>query len=146
MIKHICYWCYSSILHILTIWVTWRVSYGRQELFVLRGHLGSPPVYGGVRGAHLFSFLCWVCLRPVSCVSSIVSVSGLSIIDCPSVFSNAYLPVSLDCPLLIAPSVFSNVYLPVLLDCSFLIALRFSLTLICKCLWIVHSWLPFAFL
>ena len=32
------------------------------------------------------------------------------------------LPVSLDCPLLIASSVFSNVYLSVSLDCSFLIA------------------------
>ena len=125
MIKHICYWCYSSILHILTIWVTWRVSCGRQELFILRGHLGSPPSMMGSVGAHLFSVLCCVCLRPVSCVSSIVSVSGLSIIDCPSLFSNVYLPVTL--------------------DCSFLIALRFSLTFICQCLWIVHYWLHLPF-
>jgi hypothetical protein len=56
----------------------------------------------------------------------------------PSLFSNAYLPVSLDCPFLIAPSVFSNAYLPVSLDCPFLIALRFSLTFIYQCLWIIH--------
>jgi hypothetical protein len=44
----------------------------------LREHPSSPPVFGGVRVAHLFSFLCVVCL------------------DCPffialSVFSNVYL-------------------------------------------------------
>ena len=58
----------------------------------------------------------------VYCVSYVASFSGLSIFDCPSVFSNVYLPVSLDCPFLIASSVFSNVYLPVSLDCPFLIA------------------------
>jgi hypothetical protein len=36
-------------------------------------------------------FLCFVCLPPVSCVPNVSSVSGLSILDCPSVFSNAYL-------------------------------------------------------
>jgi hypothetical protein len=35
-------------------------------------------------------------------------------------------------PFLIGPSVFSNVYLPVSLDCPFLIALRYSLTFICQ--------------
>ena len=57
-------------------------------------HLGSHLVFGGVCIAHLFSFLCcdfcFVCLRPVSCVP--------------------LLPVSLDCPFLIASSVFSNIY------------------------------------
>ena len=48
-------------------------------------------------------------------------------LDCPfliasSVFSNVYLSASLDCPFLIASSVFSNVYLSVSLDCPFLIA------------------------
>jgi hypothetical protein len=42
------------------------------------------------------------------------------------------LPVSLDCPFLIAPSVFSNVYLPVSLDCLFWLLLRYSLTFICQ--------------
>jgi hypothetical protein len=34
---------------------------------------------------------CFVCIRPVSnCVSDVPSVSGLSILDCTSVFSNVY--------------------------------------------------------
>jgi hypothetical protein len=45
-------------------------------------------VVGGVRVAHLFSFLCCyldlVCLRPLS---DMPNVCGLSILDCPSVFS-----------------------------------------------------------
>jgi hypothetical protein len=82
----------------------------------------------GVRVAHLFGFLCCifclVCLRPVSCEPSVVSVSGLSSscvlwTQCCQclwiVFAlclvNPVLSVSLDCPFLIAPSVFSNVYL-----------------------------------
>jgi len=31
-----------------------------------------------------------VYFRPVSCVPGVASVSGLSIFDCPSVFSNVY--------------------------------------------------------
>jgi hypothetical protein len=44
------------------------------------------------------------------------------------------LPVSLDCPFLIAPSVFSNVYLSYVLC-----------TQCWQCFWIVHSWLPIRF-
>ena len=33
-----------------------------------------------------FLFFCFVCLCPVSCVPSVASVSGLSILDCPSSF------------------------------------------------------------
>ena len=61
-----------------------------------------------------------VYFRPVSCVPGVTSVSGLSILDCPFGFFLTYifvpcllypvLPVSLDCPFLIAPSIFSNVY------------------------------------
>jgi hypothetical protein len=46
--------------------------------------LVHPQVYGVVRVPHLFSilccavFLCYVCLRPVSCVLNVASVSGLS--------------------------------------------------------------------
>jgi hypothetical protein len=43
--------------------------------------------------AHLFSFLCcvvffvlFICLRTVSCVHNVASISGLSILDFPSVF------------------------------------------------------------
>jgi len=49
----------------------------------------APPVFGGVRVAHLFCFLCcvvllyFVCLCPVSCVPNVASVSGLPNIDYP---------------------------------------------------------------
>ena len=52
-----------------------------------------------IRVAHPLSFLCSVfCLRPVSCVSNVVSVSGLSILDFPSAFFSVYL--DLQCPCL----------------------------------------------
>jgi hypothetical protein len=35
---------YSVVQHVLTIWVTWRVPYMKQELLTLREHLSSPPV------------------------------------------------------------------------------------------------------
>jgi len=63
---------------------TRRGSYKKQKLLTLHNHLGSPPVFGGVGVAHLFSFLCcvfcFVCLLPVSCVPNIASCSGLSIL------------------------------------------------------------------
>ena len=66
-----------------------RVSYKKQKSLTLREHLDLPPVFGGVRVAHLFSFLCcvcrFVCLRP-----NVASVSWLSIIA-RSVFSHVYL-------------------------------------------------------
>jgi len=50
------------------------------------------PVFGGVRVAHLFSFLCcmclflclfcFCCLLLLSCVSNVADVSGLSIRNC----------------------------------------------------------------
>jgi hypothetical protein len=58
------------------------------EMLTLRENLDSPPVCGGVRVAHLVCFLCcvgylcFVCLPPVSCVSNVISVSALSILDC----------------------------------------------------------------
>ena len=96
-------------------------------------------------------------------------VSGLSILDCPYSFLSRLfmLPLSLDCPFLIAPTVFSHVYLcaivswlsildlwfsrlfmlPLSLGCPFLIAPTVSshVYLCCHCLWIVHSWLPLQF-
>ena len=41
--------------------------YREQELLTIREHLSSPMVFGGVRVAHIFSFLCCVvvvCLVP----------------------------------------------------------------------------------
>ena len=67
------------------------VSYKKQELLTLHEHLGSPPVFGWVRGAHLFSFLC--------CVFGVLFV--------------------------------------------FVLCLVFSQ--ICRCLWIVYSWLSLCF-
>ena len=85
----LCLFTQSGVRYILTIYVTWSVSYMMQELLVLCGRLDSPPVYGRVRVkllalcgrqdsppvygrvrvAPLFSFLCcvfcFVCLCPV---------------------------------------------------------------------------------
>jgi len=51
----------------------------------LCGHMDSPSVFGVVRVAHLFCFLCcgccFLCLRPVSYVPDVLRFSGLSIID-----------------------------------------------------------------
>jgi hypothetical protein len=63
-------------------------NYKRQELLIFRKHMGSPPVFGGVCVAHLFSllccvaFLCFAYFNPVSCVPNVASISGLSILDC----------------------------------------------------------------
>jgi hypothetical protein len=51
-------------------------------------HFSSLTGVGVVRVAHCFSFcVVFVCLRPVSCVPTDFSVSGLFILDCPSGFS-----------------------------------------------------------
>jgi hypothetical protein len=68
---------------------------GRRELLSLRGRLGSPSVFAGIRVGQLFSFLCFVFFP--------LFVFDLCFV-CPVV------QVSLDCPLLIAISVFSSVY------------------------------------
>ena len=83
------------------------------------------------------------CICPVSCVTNVVCVSGLSILDYPfsflwrlSVLCLVWpmLCVSLYCLFLITPSVFYNVYLSCVLcdQC-------------CVCFWIVYSWLPLQF-
>jgi hypothetical protein len=69
------------------------VSYKKQELLTLHEHLGPFLVLGGVRVAHLFCVVLWFCVF-------FVSVLCL----CP------VLPVSLNCPFLIALSIFSNFY------------------------------------
>ena len=76
----------SYVQHGLIIWVTRRVLYKRHELFTLREHMGSSPVFRGVRVVHLFFLCCvfvFVCLRAVSCVPYVASVSRLSILDYP---------------------------------------------------------------
>ena len=114
-----------------------------------------------------------------SCVDNVASVSGLSIVDCP--FSIIFvlcgqccqclwivhcwlplrfslrlvwsmLPVSLDCPMLIAPSVFSSSCVAnvasvsglSIVDCPF--GFLFVLCGQCwQCLCIVYCWLPLRF-
>jgi hypothetical protein len=86
--------CLCIVVYVLTIWVTWHVSYKKQELWAC-AH-GFTPGFDGVRVAHLFNFL--------SCVMSFFFVLCLV---CPMLL------VSLDCLFLIAPSVFSDVHLKI---------------------------------
>lgn len=70
--------------------ITNNIATKKEELLAFHEHLESPPFcFGWTRVALLFCFLCCVfsvvCRCPVSCVPS---VSGLSILNCPSVFSN----------------------------------------------------------
>ena len=144
--SYLCYLCqfgHNGVKHVLTIRITWRVFYQRQEQLTLREYLGSSPVFDRVRGAHLFCFLCCVCLLvfvlyivwpmlpgSLDCTLFIApsSVSGLYIINCSFhcfwiVHYSLLLPFSLDCTLFIAPSIFSGLYI---INCSF------------HFLWIVH--------
>ena len=62
--------CQDFYRSLLYLWVTRRVSYKKQEQLTSREHLSSPTVFfGGVRIAHLFSFLCCliVCLYIPCC-------------------------------------------------------------------------------
>ena len=99
--------------------------------------------FGRVCVVHLFSFLCYifcfVCLRHVSCVPNVASVSGLFILDCPFGFLwivHSWLPLRFSltfiCPVSFVPNIASVSGLSIL-DCS----LGF--------LWVVHSWLPLHF-
>ena len=78
---------FVTVLHDLTIWVTLRVYYKKNELLALR-KLCCSAFYFSV----LCVLFCVFCLCPVSCVYPMLSGS-------------------LYCPFVIAPSVFSNVYL-----------------------------------
>ena len=51
LMSYLCYlylFEYSSVQHVLTIWVIWRVSCKRQELLALSKHLGSRLVLSRV--------------------------------------------------------------------------------------------------
>ena len=82
---------HSGVQRILTMQVTWRVSYKSQELLAFAGALAHPLIFLWVRVADLcsFSMSCMVCLT--------------SFILC---LLYEMLSVSHDCPFLIAPSVF----------------------------------------
>jgi hypothetical protein len=84
----------SGVKHVSTIWVTWRVSYKKQELNTLLEYVGSPSVSwcGQCCSFYYFSVLCCVCFC-LFCLSS-----------------SSVLCASLDCPFLIDHSVFYIVY------------------------------------
>ena len=70
-----------------------KVSGFFSEEGILHELLCSLPVFGGVRVAHILSFLC--CAFCFDCfdlcfVPSVARVYALSILDCPSVLSNVY--------------------------------------------------------
>ena len=67
----------------------------KQELLTFREHMDSPPDFWWVRIPNRFTYL--------SCIFCLVCF-----VLC---LANPILPVSLDCPFLVAPSVFPNVYL-----------------------------------
>jgi hypothetical protein len=82
---------------------------------------------------------CFVCLRPVSCVPNVASVSGLSILDCPLFCLSSSCVLCVQCcqclwivytwlPLVLLVFVLSLVYqmLPVSLDRLYLIAPCFA--------------------
>ena len=62
--------------------------------YPLRAHVFM-HVCGMFRVAHLYKFLChvfyFVCLRPVSCVPNVASISGLSVLDCLLRFSLTFI-------------------------------------------------------
>jgi hypothetical protein len=61
----------------------WRVFYERQKLIILREHLSSLPIFGGLRVAHLFSFVCvWCFFFFVFFFSRILSVSCAHCCQC----------------------------------------------------------------
>ena len=121
------YYCHDFYRTWLYIWVTRRVYYKKQELLTLRKHVSSSSVFfvGSVLLIFLFIF-CFpiVCLYVLVCRSAHVLFTLFVFVCalwCPTyiVFCFCFvflrlvypmLPVSLDCPFLIAPSVFSNVY------------------------------------
>jgi hypothetical protein len=75
---------------LLTMRVTWRVSYKTQKLLDLHGRLGSPRGFGGVRVPYLFIFFSALCFFLFVFVLCLVY---------------PMLSVSLECPFLIVPSV-----------------------------------------
>lgn len=69
---HSCLFTYCDIQHIMTKWVTWRVSYMRQEVITHLLRLALPQICGGVRLAHfVFSFLCFDVFLCFVCLLSV---------------------------------------------------------------------------
>ena len=113
---HVCgFFAHSGVQHVLTKWATWWVSYKRQEQLTIREQLDSPPNFGWVRVAHLFSFQ--------YCVFFILFVFSLCLLY-------PVLPVSLDCPFLVSPCVLCTQCYQFLFIVHTWLTLRFSLAFI----------------
>ena len=83
LISYLCYMCLfvnSGVNYILTIRVTWWVSYKRQELLIPREHLGSPSVFGGARVHHLFLFSVLCCVLFCLSSSSVLCTQRFSVV------------------------------------------------------------------
>ena len=76
------YHCHDFYRTWLYTWVTRRVSYKKPELLTLREHLTSPPVIGGFRVAHRFSF--FLCC-PVTSLYVLSSVWFVFVQWCPQI-------------------------------------------------------------
>jgi hypothetical protein len=78
---------HRCVKHVITMRVTRRVSYKRQELLTNCEHLNSPLFLVGfvllIFLVFCVVFLCFICLRYVSCLPNVASISGLFILDCP---------------------------------------------------------------
>ena len=91
---------YNSVQQVWALCVTWWVSYKKQELLILREHLGSPPVFG-VESVLLifFRFLCrvvWFFLFFLSS-SCVLCVQCYQCLYCP--FLIVFVPCVV-CPML----------------------------------------------
>ena len=85
--RYLCLFVYSGIQYVLTMEISVVVVLKDSGTAYPARAPGFIPGFLWDRVAHLFSFLCCVCLRLVC----------------------KMLPVSLDCPLLICPSDFSDI-------------------------------------
>ena len=84
----------SGVKNILTIWVTWRVSYKRHKLLIVCEHLDSALVFSLTRVAHLFCFLYFaLSLTYVLCAQyyQCLYIAHLLLPHRYSVFSKVYL-------------------------------------------------------
>ena len=79
---YLCLYAHNGVQHILTIWVTLRVSYKKQYLLVLRGDWVHPQVFGGIRVANLISVLFCILLLclPSSCILCVQCCQYLSVL------------------------------------------------------------------
>ena len=105
---------HSGLQHAITIWVTCMYLIRNRNCLLLREH-GFLYFPDWLVGSVLPIFFC-----VVACALLFVFVM-CSVPNFVLCLVHLTLPVFLDCPFLIDPSVFSNVYLYVSLDCTLMI-------------------------